>query len=65
MVRKDRSVTIGLRIPEGIVNKIDYKVESTGEYSSRSDFILCAIRNYLEKHDHKLDESSEDFHNNI
>lgn len=47
MERKDRTVFVGVRIPEGLVNKIDSDVDSTGDFSSRSDFILYAIRKLL------------------
>ncbi len=47
MSKKDRTVQVGTRIPEGLVAKIDKIVEETVEYSSRSDFILCAVRDLI------------------
>ena len=49
MTRKDRSAFVGIRIPDGLLAKIDFEVEDSGEFGSRSDFILCAIRSYIEQ----------------
>ena len=47
MVRKDRTVFVGLRIPEGLLEKIDEDVEMTKEFSSRTDYIVCSIREMM------------------
>lgn len=56
MPRKDRSAYVGLRIPDGLLEKIDVDVEKSGEFSSRSDYILCAIREFMYR------RSSENLH---
>ncbi len=49
--RKDRTTYVGARVPDGLLEKVDRIVDTTEEYSSRSDFILCALRDLARHYD--------------
>ncbi len=49
--RKDRTTYVGARVPDGLLEKVDRIVDTTEEYSSRSDFILCALRDLTRHYD--------------
>lgn len=44
---KNAKATLGTQVPAAISNLIDAKV-AAGEFRSRSDFTLSAVRHYLE-----------------
>ena len=44
--RKDRSLVVSIRIPEGIAKRIELDVEQNGDHASRADWIIAAIREY-------------------
>ena len=48
MERKDRSVVVSIRIPEGLAHRIEMDVEQNGDHASRADWIIAAIRAYEE-----------------
>ena len=68
MDRKDRTTATSIKIPDGLLSKIDQDVNTSGDFSSRTDWILAAIRMY-EEHRVKLlaerkisySEDSDDF----
>jgi Arc/MetJ-type ribon-helix-helix transcriptional regulator len=53
MERKVRSTIITVRIPNGLLERIDEDVNRSNEFSSRADYILDALRKY-EEHRTKL-----------
>lgn len=57
MARRDRSNFVGFRIPEGLLMKIDRDVEESAEFSSRSDYILCAIRSFMAQREKSVNDS--------
>ena len=63
MNRKDRSSIISVRVPDGLLNLIENDVEKSGEFCSRADWILAAIRYYLDQREKqiKLRSSESDF----
>ena len=56
MNRKDRSSIISVRIPDGLLNLIENDVEKSGEFCSRADWILAAIRHYLEMRENQKEK---------
>ena len=46
MDRKDRSLVVSIRIPEGIAKRIEFDVEQNGDHASRADWIIAAIHEY-------------------
>jgi hypothetical protein len=46
------SMVVSSYVPGSLVALIDHKV-ACGEYRSRSDFVLCAIRDYSRRFDEK------------
>lgn len=46
MERKERTVMISLRVPEGLLSRIENDVEQNGDHASRADWIIAAIRSY-------------------
>lgn len=46
MERKDRSIVVSIRIPEGLAKRIELDVEQNGDHASRADWIIAAIRSY-------------------
>lgn len=46
MDRKDRSLVVSIRIPEGMAKRIELDVEQNGDHASRADWIIAAIREY-------------------
>ena len=48
MNRKDRTVPTSIKIPEGLLSRIDMDVESSGDFTSRTDYIVSALRFYEE-----------------
>lgn len=48
MERKERTIATSIKVPEGLLKLIDADVEKTGEFSSRTDWIIEAIREFLE-----------------
>lgn len=46
-VNENRTSHVGLRCPDGLLEMIDKDVEESNEFTSRSDWIVCAIREYL------------------
>ena len=49
MDRKDRSIVVSIRIPEGLERRIEADVEQNGDHASRADWIIAAIRAYEEQ----------------
>ena len=49
MQRKSQTIFVGLRIPEGLLKKIDEDIEKSAEFASRSDYLITAIRFYQEE----------------
>ena len=45
---KEYNMPVSVRIPTGILEYIDYQVENVHEFASRSDFILHAVRVYVD-----------------
>ncbi|MDO5853588.1 MAG: ribbon-helix-helix domain-containing protein [Thermoplasmata archaeon] len=48
MERRDRSTIVSIRIPDGLLEKIEADVEGSGDFTSRADYILAAIRHFEE-----------------
>ena len=48
MERKDRSSVVSIRIPDGLLSKIEKDIEENGDFTSRADYILSALRHYEE-----------------
>lgn len=48
MDRKDRTIATSIKIPEGLLSKIDRDVEISGDFTSRTDYIVSALRFYEE-----------------
>ena len=46
MERKERTGMISLRVPEGLLKRIENDVETNGDHASRADWIIAAIREY-------------------
>lgn len=46
MERRDRSTVVSLRIPDGLLEKIEKDIEENGDFTSRADYILSALRFY-------------------
>jgi len=46
MERRDRSTIVSIRIPDGLLEKIESDIEDSGDFTSRADYILSAIRHY-------------------
>jgi hypothetical protein len=47
MIVSTHAEGIEIRIPKGLPEKIDYEIESSGEYLDRTDFIKTALRRHL------------------
>ena len=60
MVRKDRTTFVGFRIPDGLLEKIDEDVENSKEFSSRTDYIICSIREMMACREGRLTRSKLD-----
>ncbi len=52
MERKIRTVPTSVKIPENLLRQMDKDIESTKDFANRTDFIVTAIRFYL---DHRTD----------
>ncbi|MFT0899785.1 hypothetical protein [Candidatus Methanoprimaticola sp. MG2] len=48
MERKDRSTIVSIRVPDGLLEKIEKDIETSGDFTSRADYILSALRFYEE-----------------
>jgi len=59
--RKNRTTVVTLRVPEGLIAKVDEDVEKFNDFSSRADFIIVAIRNYLEERAETISERNKAF----
>ena len=46
MERKERTNLISLRVPEGLLYRIEKDIETNGDHASRADWIIAAIREY-------------------
>lgn len=46
MERKDRSTVVSIRIPDGLLERIEKDIEENGDFTSRADYILSALRQY-------------------
>ena len=46
MERKERTNMISLRVPAGLLERIEADVEQNGDHASRTDWIIAAIRAY-------------------
>lgn len=49
MERKERTNMISLRVPAGLLERIEADVEQNGDHASRADWIIAAIRAYEEQ----------------
>ncbi|MCL2032197.1 MAG: ribbon-helix-helix domain-containing protein [Methanomassiliicoccaceae archaeon] len=61
MERKNRTTVVTLRVPEGLIEKVDQDVERFNDFSSRADFIIVAIRSYLEERTEAISERNKAF----
>ena len=61
MERKERTTATSVKIPEGILSKIDRDVEQTKDFASRTDWIMSAIRYYLDYRKSITDTCDPDF----
>jgi len=59
--RKNRTTVVTLRVPEGLIEKVDQDVERFNDFSSRADFIIVAIRSYLEERTEAISERNKAF----
>ena len=46
MTKEQKSKQVGVTIPKGLLEIIDKEIEESEQFSSRSDYILTAIRVY-------------------
>lgn len=46
MDRKERTTATSIKIPDGLLSRIDEDVETSGDFTSRTDYIIAAIRYY-------------------
>lgn len=46
MERKSRSLVVSIRVPEGLLERVERDVEENGDHASRADWIIAAMREY-------------------
>ena len=46
MERKSRSLVVSIRVPEGLLERVEKDVEENGDHASRADWIIAAMREY-------------------
>lgn len=48
MARERGSVQISIRFPSGVLDRIDYDIDTYREHVTRTEFIIDAVKNYLD-----------------
>ncbi len=48
MERRSQTTQVGVRIPNGLLKKIDEDIDKNGDYASRADYIVASLRQFLE-----------------
>lgn len=46
MDREERTKATSVKIPEGLLSRIEEDIISSGDFSSRNDYIIAALRQY-------------------
>lgn len=46
MERRSQTVQVNIRVPAGMLEKIDLDIDESQEFSSRADYILAALRHF-------------------
>ena len=49
MPNKDYSPSVAFRIPQGLVDFMDWDIETNRDHKSRTEYIITALREYEEK----------------
>ena len=49
MVRIENNPTVAFRIPLGLIDFMDWDIETHGEHRNRTEYIVVALREYEEK----------------
>jgi len=49
MKRLDRTKSTSIKIPEGLLSRIEEDVSISGDFSSRNDYIVTALREFEER----------------
>ena len=61
MERRDRSSNTTVRIPDGLLKRIEEDVENSGEFASRADWIIAAIRHYIDYREELMSKRKKAF----
>ena len=48
MARERGSVQISIRFPSGVLDRIDYDIDTYREHVTSTEFIIDAVKNYLD-----------------